>query len=61
MHNKFLVLFDSNNKPRTVYTGSFNYTKHSSINLENVVQISSYNIAKQYVAEFNAIWKIARA
>ena len=59
MHNKFLVLLRKN-KPYAVLTGSFNFTVHSSSNLENIVRIDNKEIAECYYSEAKAISEIAR-
>lgn len=60
MHNKFCVLY-ARNKPTHVITGSFNWTTHSTANLENIVVISGSNaVVHAYVQEFERIWNIAR-
>ena len=59
MHNKFLVVIQQG-VPVSVLTGSFNYTAHSSRNLENVVRIDCPTIAAAYLKEAMHINEIAR-
>ena len=59
MHNKFLV-FLLNGKPRFVVTGSFNLTKHSTHNLENIVTIKIPECAEHYLKEAVEILNISR-
>lgn len=60
MHHKFLVLCDARGHPETVWTGSFNFTKHSCENLENIVEIHSASVASHFFGEFEAVWKLGR-
>ena len=60
MHNKFCIVH-THNKPTQVITGSFNWTAHSTTNLENIVVISGENdVVSAYMQEFEHIWNIAR-
>ena len=59
MHNKFLVVIQGG-VPVSVLTGSFNYTAHSSRNLENVVRIDCPIVAAAYLEEAMHINEIAR-
>ena len=59
MHSKFLVAWRLG-QPCTVLTGSYNYTKHSNRNIENVVRIANRRIATQYADEAKRLWKAGR-
>ncbi len=53
MHHKFAII-DS----IVVLTGSFNWTTMAAhYNEENVIIIGDKSIVKQYIAEFNKLWK----
>lgn len=60
MHNKFLVLIDGTGAPYSVLTGSYNYTQHSTKNLENIVRIDSDEIANAYFDEALELYKVSR-
>lgn len=55
MHNKFVVFLDSDETPRAVITGSFNFTAASCMSLDNAVYMSSDAIAMAYFNEFKQI------
>ena len=59
MHNKFIVLM-RNQRPYAVLTGSYNFTAHSKVNLENIMQINSADVARVYYREAMAIYAISR-
>jgi len=55
MHNKFAVVDDS-----IVLTGSFNWTRAAeSANDENLLKITSPDLAAQYAEEFSELWTLA--
>ena len=59
MHNKFIVLLREQ-RPYAVLTGSYNFTAHSKINLENIMLINSPEVARVYYREAMAIYAISR-
>ena len=55
MHNKFAVVDDS-----ITLTGSFNWTRAAeSANDENLLKITSPDLARQYAEEFSELWAMA--
>lgn len=55
MHNKFAVVDDS-----IVLTGSFNWTRSAEgANNENLLKITSPDLAAQYAEEFSELWAMA--
>lgn len=55
MHDKFIVVDD-----KTVEEGSFNYTAAAEHrNAENVLVLHDRNVAKEYGAEWQRLWKEA--
>lgn len=58
MHNKFLV-FCKRDKPYAVWTGSFNFTKCSTMSMENAVYIEDMAIAKRYYDEWFRIFMLS--
>ena len=59
MHNKFIVLLREQ-RPYAVLTGSYNFTAHSKVNLENIMLINSPEVARVYYREAMAIYAISR-
>lgn len=59
MHNKFIVGLTEHG-PAWVITGSFNATRHSTLNLENIVVLHDAALARAYASEFSAMWAIGR-
>lgn len=59
MHNKFIVLLRGE-RPYAVLTGSYNFTAHSRVNLENLVHIESLEVARAYYREAMAIYGVSR-
>ena len=65
MHNKFLVFCktlkgdeDGDREvivPKSVWTGSFNFSKNATNSLENAVYIRDEKIAKAYFSEWSQI------
>ena len=55
MHHKFVLVDD-----RKVITGSFNWTKGSSRNYENILICDDLQVASAYRQEFDRLWKIMR-
>jgi phosphatidylserine/phosphatidylglycerophosphate/cardiolipin synthase-like enzyme len=53
MHHKFAVMDD-----RKVITGSFNWTKGSSNNYENVLICGDLQVVSAYGQEFERLWTI---
>ncbi len=73
MHSKYLVFFDtvhcseSNNsvaslklEPCAVWTGSFNFTKNATCNIENAQFIQDDRVARAYFNDFADVFKVAR-
>ena len=61
MHNKFCLIKPIDGGPVRVLTGSFNWTRHSSTNLENLVVIDGpSDVVDAYACEFERIWSLAR-
>ena len=55
-HNKFLVICDSNEKPRWVWTGSQNWTKTAlCTQANNSVLIDDFRIADEFRAQWNLL------
>jgi phosphatidylserine/phosphatidylglycerophosphate/cardiolipin synthase-like enzyme len=55
-HNKFLVICDSHNKPRWVWTGSQNWTKTGlCTQANNSVLIDDFDLADQYLKQWNLL------
>lgn len=52
MHHKFLVFFNSENRPYAVWTGSYNTTMYNHRSLENALMIQDRKIAAAYAKEF---------
>ena len=59
MHSKFMVVWRGG-KPRVVLTGSYNYTNHANLNVENIVRIENRVMAAQYASEAQRIWAKSR-
>ena len=55
MHHKFAVVDD-----RKVITGSFNWTKGSSHNYENILICGDLQVASAYRQEFDRLWQIMK-
>jgi len=60
MHCKFIVGLDTENQPQFVLIGSFNYTVHSTRNLEAMVRIDDSTIARSFYIEWQRIRQISR-
>ena len=60
MHHKFLVGLDASGAPRWACTGSLNLTVHAATNFENVLVLSSPEVAGHLLAEHAAIRPRAR-
>ena len=51
MHHKFAVYLDASKRPLSVTTGSFNWTKQSTKNLEHVVEVCDPEVAARFMQE----------
>lgn len=51
MHNKFCIIDE-----KTLMTGSFNPTKRSKLDFNNIFVIESEDVASNYAAEFDELW-----
>ena len=60
MHCKFLVGFDATQTPQFVIMGSFNFTLHSTRNLEAMVRIDDEGVATAFYEEWKHIREISR-
>lgn len=60
MHCKFLVGMNREQEPQFVLMGSFNYTQHSTRNLEAMVRIDDSNVARSFYTEWQRIRQISR-
>jgi len=60
MHNKFLVLM-RDREPYAVLTGSYNYTAHSDLNMENILRVNDASVAQAYYNEAMEIYSVSRA
>ena len=60
MHCKFLVGLDQTQSPQFVLVGSFNFTQHSTRNLEAMVRIDDHNVALAFYNEWDRIRAISR-
>ncbi len=60
MHHKFLILLDKK-KRQWVLNGSFNYSHHSSQNIENIMALSNKSVVEAFQQEFDSVWNASRA
>lgn len=60
MHCKFLVGLDAAHSPQFVIVGSFNFTQHSTRNLEAMVRIDNPGVSLAFYNEWKRIREISR-
>ena len=61
MHHKFLVGCEEGGKPVRLLLGSFNFTNHALVNLENLVRLEHPPLAEAFRKEFTRLWDISKA
>jgi phosphatidylserine/phosphatidylglycerophosphate/cardiolipin synthase-like enzyme len=61
LHHKFAIGYNNSGKALWLCTGSFNWSKKASGNLENLMIFRDANVIKAFEDEFNLLWRKSKS
>ena len=61
LHHKFAIGYNSSRKALWLCTGSFNWSRKASCNLENLMVFRDANVIKAFEDEFNLLWRKSKS